>query len=200
MVDVTMVAYIAPQVESSAHGDTHRPRQRFSGYVSNNRDEIIESSPEFQTLDDAITWARERSDIVWARDLDSDYFWAGAGDPPPGAVVSGHLPMVARGETSLGNSVERTIKAEATLFADMRGDRGISIKELSKLSGVPSRVIRRIESGRPPYVADFGIWVDLAFALTGRERKNSTVTIGWVAVQGSMLASAIAFVNESGSH
>ncbi len=67
-------AYIAPE--------NYEEPIRYSGHVE-RPDGSFEFSPTFDTLVNAVAWARERTDFVVARGLTGGYLWHGAGPKPP---------------------------------------------------------------------------------------------------------------------
>lgn len=56
---------------------------RYSGYVELH-DDTMEFSPSFSTLEEAVEWARIRTDFVVARENSDEYFWFGEGPAPQG--------------------------------------------------------------------------------------------------------------------
>jgi len=66
-------AYIAPE-------GTEEPI-RYSGYVE-LPDGTMDFSPRFNTLTEAVAWARFRTDFVVARENSREYFWYGQGPAP----------------------------------------------------------------------------------------------------------------------
>jgi len=68
-------AYIAPE-------NVDEPL-RFSGHVE-RPDGSFEFSPVFDELLECVDWARERTDIVFARGVSGGYRWYGVGSTPPG--------------------------------------------------------------------------------------------------------------------
>ena len=61
---------------------------RYSGYVE-QIDGRLQFSPVFDALVDAVAWARERTDVVIARDVVGGYQWYG---PDPHPVTLRHRP------------------------------------------------------------------------------------------------------------
>ena len=66
-------AYIAPHETDEGF--------RFSAFLADLAG-IRESSPEFETLSQAVTWALERTDFVIARQSTGPYYWYGRGHKP----------------------------------------------------------------------------------------------------------------------
>jgi len=66
-------AYIAPE--------NYDGPIRYSGHVE-QPDGRVEFSPVFDALLKVVTWARERTDFVIARDITGDYLWYGVGPAP----------------------------------------------------------------------------------------------------------------------
>jgi len=71
-------AYIAPE-------NFDQPL-RYSGYVEQSNGSP-EFSPTFESLAEALDWARERTDFVIARGVAGPYYWYGVGQPPPGLMA-----------------------------------------------------------------------------------------------------------------
>jgi hypothetical protein len=68
-------AYIAPE-------NVDEPL-RYSGHVE-RPDGSFEFSPVFDELVEAVDWARERTDFVFARGVSGGYRWYGVRPQPPG--------------------------------------------------------------------------------------------------------------------
>jgi hypothetical protein len=190
------VAFVAPQIQPSVSVGGRSARTFFSGHVENGEVGITELSPEFETLDEAIKWAQEKSDVVWARDLVGGYFWAGGGSSPPSVLVKAQDDFVASRDFGKDGSLASSIECEARQLLQMREASKMSIKELSQRSGVAASIIEKIESCQAPYVGDMSTWVNLVFALTGKLQQKSPITVGWTAEEGSMLTTAISLVRK----
>ena len=72
-------AYIAPE-------NFDEPL-RYSGHVE-QPDGSLEFSPVFDSLFEAVAWARDRSDFVVARGVSSGYPWYGVESTPPDLKAS----------------------------------------------------------------------------------------------------------------
>jgi hypothetical protein len=66
-------AYIAPE--------NYDEPLRYSGHVE-QPDGSLEFSPVFDSLLEAVTWARDRTDFVVARGVSGGYRWYGVGPTP----------------------------------------------------------------------------------------------------------------------
>jgi len=79
MITPVAKAYIAPE--------NYEEPIRYSGHVE-NADGRFEFSPVFDSLLNAVAWARERTDFVIARGVSGDYQWYGVGPKPPDIAAS----------------------------------------------------------------------------------------------------------------
>lgn len=82
-VDVVVMGPVAtPPAKAFIAPENYEEPIRFSGHVERPGGDL-EFSPVFSSLDDAVAWARERTDVVIARDVSGGYRWYGDGPPPP---------------------------------------------------------------------------------------------------------------------
>jgi len=59
---------------------------RYSGHVE-QPDGSFEFSPVYESLAEAVAWARERTDFVIGREVAGEYLWYGIGPSPHGLTV-----------------------------------------------------------------------------------------------------------------
>ncbi len=163
----------------------------FSAFVVNEHDGTFEAGGDSLNLKTAMEWAASRSDSVTVRWIDGSITSLKAGENPWVEWTSRSRATKATNNFSICDSGRNEIEAEAASLREMRLRAGLTIPQLSVLSGVPDRVIQGIEECKPPYIGELDVWARIVKALNADAKGLGLEGVGWVVREGSMLLTAM---------
>lgn len=182
-------ANISPHIGADLSNSDTLAFHLFSVVVDQGIDRPPDVGGDFFDLRSAVEWAAARADLIYVRWIDGSVTRLTA-SPDPWAEWNGRSRLI--NESDQIQPLNPSLKEiEAKELKEMRSRAGLTVSELAVLAGVPAQIIDGIESCHRPYVGDLEVWVKLALALSIRATGRPMQSVGWVAVEGTMLRTAI---------